>query len=39
MNDIAIWEKINGMEQDGMERDKIRLNGNSIGFENTIDYR
>jgi hypothetical protein len=31
---IAIWEKINGIEQD-----RTRLNGKGIGFENIVDYR
>ncbi len=34
MSKIAIWEKMNRTEWDGM-----RLNDNGIGFENTIDYR
>jgi hypothetical protein len=34
MSEIAIQEKINGTEWDGM-----RLNGNGIGLENSIDYR
>ncbi len=33
---IAIREKMNG--QNGTEWDGTRLNDNSIGFENTIDY-
>jgi hypothetical protein len=33
MSEVAIREKKNGAEQDGM-----RLNSNSIGFENTVDY-
>ncbi len=33
MSEIDIGDKMNGME-----RDRMRLNGNGIGFENTIDY-
>ncbi len=33
MSEIAIQEKLNGMEWG-----RTRLNGNSIGFENTFDY-
>jgi len=33
MSEIAIRDKINGTERDGM-----RLNGNGIGRENTVDY-
>ncbi len=33
MSEIAIKEKMNGTEQD-----RMGLNGNSIGFENTVDY-
>jgi len=41
MSEIAISDKINGTEQDGMGRNKtewgkMKLNGNSTGFENTI---
>jgi hypothetical protein len=32
MSEVAIRDKMNGTEWDG-----TRLNGNSIGFENTID--
>ncbi len=39
MSEIAIQEKINGMEQDRMGRDRTRLNSNSIELENTVDYR
>ncbi len=34
MSEIAIREKMNRTEQDG-----TRLNSNSIGLENTVDYR
>ena len=33
MSEIDIRDKMKGIKRDGM-----RLNGNGIGFENTIDY-
>jgi hypothetical protein len=38
MSDIAIQEKINRTEWDGMGWDGTRLNGNGMGLENTVDH-